>query len=194
MGTNGAVAIGLQYGLDKGYDWVWLFDADSVPHPGALEKLLAAFNELPSDQQEKVCFLASRVISGAEHHPMIFSDAGKPTRSDLSVDISRCDCALQAGSLYRLAAVLQIGLPNADYVLDWGELEYGYWAWCAGFKSFVIRHSVWIMTLEAVPEFLSAATGSGRFSFPTYIPHQLDVTISFERNIFWLYECKHLQD
>ena len=33
----------------------------------------------------------------------------------------RCHFVIWSGCLYRLAAVRQIGLPNPDYVLDWGE-------------------------------------------------------------------------
>jgi GT2 family glycosyltransferase len=36
-------------------------------------------------------------------------------------------------------AVRKIGLPNADYFLDWGESEYGYRMTRAGFKGFVCR-------------------------------------------------------
>ena len=57
---------------------------------------------------------------------------GKPAPSE-SGGYSRCDCCLWSGSLYRTAAVQKIGLPQADYVLDWGDLEYGYRARRLGF-------------------------------------------------------------
>src|SRR5579872_5843484 len=37
-GTSGAVHNGMRYALDRGYDWIWVFDADSTPEPAALEK------------------------------------------------------------------------------------------------------------------------------------------------------------
>jgi len=42
LGTSGAVVVGFEYALANGFDWIWLFDADSVPQPDALENLLKA--------------------------------------------------------------------------------------------------------------------------------------------------------
>src|SRR2546425_269321 len=39
-GTSGAVHSGMRFALEQGYDWIWVFDADSTPKPDALEKLL----------------------------------------------------------------------------------------------------------------------------------------------------------
>src|SRR5439155_8478900 len=46
-GTSGAVHAGLRYALDHDYDWTWVFDADSLPDPDALEKLLALYASFP---------------------------------------------------------------------------------------------------------------------------------------------------
>ena len=35
-----------------------------------------------------------------------------------------------------------VGLPNLDYVLDWGENEYGHRVTTAGYKAFVDQHAV----------------------------------------------------
>src|ERR1700731_4469141 len=48
LGTSGTVRIGLAHGLEHGFHWVWLFDADSVPEPDVLEKLLTFFESLPA--------------------------------------------------------------------------------------------------------------------------------------------------
>jgi hypothetical protein len=41
-----------------------------------------------------------------------------------------------------LAAVRKIGLPNPDYVLDWGETEYGYRVMKAGYKGFMDQEAI----------------------------------------------------
>jgi GT2 family glycosyltransferase len=51
LGTSGTVRMGFAHALEHGFDWVWIFDADSVPEPDALEKLLAFFERLPPDQR-----------------------------------------------------------------------------------------------------------------------------------------------
>src|SRR4029077_5100404 len=40
LGTSGAVHSGFRFALEQGYDRIWVFAADSVPEPDALEKLL----------------------------------------------------------------------------------------------------------------------------------------------------------
>src|ERR1041385_872861 len=57
-GTSGTVYSGLQFALAHNYDWIWVFDADSLPEPDALEKLLGLYAEWPLDQQEETAFLA----------------------------------------------------------------------------------------------------------------------------------------
>ena len=41
-----------------------------------------------------------------------------------------------------MAAVSQIGFPNLDYVLDVGEIEYGYQVMRAGIKGFIYQDAV----------------------------------------------------
>src|SRR5206468_978582 len=58
-----------------------------------------------------------------------------------------CHFTIWSGILYRLAAVRQIGIPNPDYVLDWGEYEYAYRVMKAGYKAFmhvnaVLHHNI----------------------------------------------------
>src|SRR5687768_7019684 len=52
-GTSGAVVTGLEYGLSKGYDWVWLFDADTAPRGDALEKLIRLYRSFPEAIQRQ---------------------------------------------------------------------------------------------------------------------------------------------
>src|SRR5438105_225399 len=47
-----------------------------------------------------------------------------------------------SGSVVGMAALGQIGLPSADYVLDTAEIEYGYRARQHGFTSYVVHNSV----------------------------------------------------
>src|SRR5271165_3048978 len=46
LGTSGAIRIGLAHALEHGFDWTWIFDADSVPELDALENLTAFFERL----------------------------------------------------------------------------------------------------------------------------------------------------
>src|SRR5437763_16025660 len=118
LGTSGAVRVGFAYALEHVFDWTWIFDADSVPEPNALEDLLGLFLDMSASAQHRICFLACRVAARtgqARHEPMIFTESGGMIATvELGADYSRCDCTLWSGSLYRMAAVAQIGLPQAD--------------------------------------------------------------------------------
>lgn len=189
LGTSGAVVIGFEYALANGFDWVWLFDADSVPQPDALENLLKAFEALSPAERNAVCFMACRVASGAEHPPMIFSEAGKPIPVAAAGRCSACDCALWSGSLYRMEAVRKIGLPQANYFADWGELEYGYRARQRGFISYVVQDSVLDHDVGGTPGISVRTWRFGPIAFRIFNTSPLRCYY-FLRNaiIFWVYQ------
>jgi rhamnosyltransferase len=150
LGTSGAVHSGFRFAIEHDYDWVWVFDADSVPDPDALEKLLELFDSWPADLQNETGFIACLPLAqdGQPRH------GGRFTRYGLTQVVPgpderyyRCHTTIWSGCLYRLAAVRQIGLPNLDYVLDRGEDEYEYRVMKAGYKAFIrqdaaLRHNV----------------------------------------------------
>ncbi|MGH9865476.1 MAG: glycosyltransferase [Candidatus Acidiferrales bacterium] len=146
LGTSGAVRIGFAYALEHGFDWTWVFDADSVPEAGALEALLAFFERLASAEREQVCFLAGWPLTPAgevKEQPIRLQKAALELISLESVrEFTQCDCMIWSGTLYRMAAVARIGLPSADYVLDVAEIEYGYRARELGLTSYVVHNSV----------------------------------------------------
>jgi GT2 family glycosyltransferase len=146
LGTSGAVHSGFRFALDHDYDWIWLFDADSVPEPDALQKLLELYAGWPQSQQDETGFLAClyyNVGDGEPHHGGLFTRTGSaPSRPVPEVRHYLCHFTIWSGCLYRLAAVRQIGLPNANYVLDGGEGEYAYRVMKAGYKAFIHQDAV----------------------------------------------------
>jgi rhamnosyltransferase len=182
--------------LEHAFDWVWLFDADSVPEPDALEKLLAFFARLPPAKQEQVCFLGGLPLDDAgeiKEPPRTLAGAVMATvplaRSE---EFTECDCLLWSGLLFRTAAVARIGLPSADYVLDIAEIEYGYRARQLGFTSYVVHSSV---VHHDVGRTAGAAyrvifsLGSLHFRLYEIAAHRCYYSV---RNViyFWLYQCK----
>ena len=144
LGTSGTVRIGFAHALERGFDWVWIFDADTVPEPDVLEKLLAFFGGLPHERQEQVCFLTGPSLTatgGIKQLPMSFEGARIQLLPLANVDgFTQCDCVLWSGSLFRHGGgVRRIGPPMADYVLDIAEFEYGYRARQLGLTSFVVH-------------------------------------------------------
>jgi GT2 family glycosyltransferase len=145
-GTSGTVFTGIQYALDHDYDWIWVFDADSIPEPDALEKLLDRYTGWPQTLQDETAFLACvhyNVQDEAPQHAGLFTERGfirlNPGPEERCYP---CHVCIWSGCLYRLAAIRRIGLPNQDYVLDWGEGEYGYRIMQAGYKGFIDQDAV----------------------------------------------------
>ena len=151
VGTSGAVVTGMRYAIEHNYDWIWILDADSFVDPDALERLLDVYSGMSKEQQDEVAFLAClprNLKDDKPFHGAVFTDRGL-TQARPSADqrCYPCHIAIWSGSLYRLDAVRQIGLPNADYVLDWGEFEYGNQTMKAGYKGYIdqtsiLRHNV----------------------------------------------------
>jgi rhamnopyranosyl-N-acetylglucosaminyl-diphospho-decaprenol beta-1,3/1,4-galactofuranosyltransferase len=146
IGTSGSVRVGFAHAFEHGFDWMWILDADSVPDPDMLEKLLAFFERLLPVEREQVCFLNGvplTVTGEVKQQPLCFAGAGIESRPVESArDFTECDFTLWSGSLFRLAAVAQIGLPTADYVMDQAEIEYGYRARQLGFASYIVHNAV----------------------------------------------------
>lgn len=146
-GTSGAVCSGFRFALEHGFDWTWIFDADSVPDPQALEKLLDVYAASPSQVRDETAFLAClghNASDGSTTYSGLF------TRRRLTRVRPRpeqrcypCHVALWSGCLYRMAAVREIGLPNPDYFADWGEVEYGYRVMKSGYRGFTCADAVY---------------------------------------------------
>ena len=145
-GTSGAVNAGFRYALEHDYDWLWVFDADSTPEPDALDKLLALYAGLPDNVRDETAFLAClprNLANGEPMHGGIFTkDRLAAARPAPGENYYACHFTIWSGILYRLAAVRDIGIPNPDYVLDWGEYEYAYRVMKAGYKAFICVDAV----------------------------------------------------
>jgi GT2 family glycosyltransferase len=193
LGTSGAVRVGFAYALEHAFDWTWVFDADSVPEANVLEDLLGLFFGMSPSAQKKVCFLACRVaarMGQARHEPMMFTASGGIiATAEQGGGYSRCDCALWSGSLYRMAAVAKIGLPQADYVLDWGELEYGYRAQQLGFASFMVHNCVLHHDTGGISGLAPRIGRFGPIRFPLYELSPIRCYYQVRNSIyFWLYQ------
>jgi len=124
-GAAGGFHEGIRAGLERGADWLWLMDDDTIPTPDALEQLLAPLARL--DGLPEPSLLASKVVwSDGTLHPKNLPWA---RLSDDSIDtfVSAVDHRL---ILLRVASWVSIlvsrraidahGLPHAHYFV-WGE-------------------------------------------------------------------------
>jgi GT2 family glycosyltransferase len=199
LGTNGTIRIGFAHAMEHGFDWTWVFDADSVPEPDALENLLAFFDRLPPAERERVCFLACG-LENAEgeirHIPVMFTDSSiERVPIEPGAGHTECDYFTWTGSLFRMPAVAKIGLPSADYVLDVGEVEYGYRARQLGLTSYLVHDAVTHQDVGRPPGVVVSKTltiGRWKLAFREASPIRCYYAT---RNhlYFWLYQCQPRQ-
>lgn len=211
-GTSGAVLTGFQYAMERGYDWIWVFDADSMPCKTALRKLLELYDEFPREAQDQIWRLSSlpmelpnsavttraswRLLTSTgslepqPRHGVVFTRRGytavQPRPRDVSYEFHS---GIWTGSLFKLEAIRKIGLPWADYVLDIHEFAYGYQAMQRGYRAFmhvssIVNHNI---TGEASIRFTRYALGRLSFQLIELPPIRCYYVV---RNTlyFWLYE------
>jgi GT2 family glycosyltransferase len=145
VGTSGAVAAGMEYALAHDYDWIYILDADSSPERRAVENLVRCYMNLSPELQASTWWLSSLLKdanTGFLHHGCVFTPRGvRMLDPPPQPSLYRCDFNIWSGSFYRLDAVREVGLPDPNYFLDWGDMIYGYEGMARGYTGFVDQSS-----------------------------------------------------
>ncbi len=128
LGMGGALAAGLAYAaLGKRHDWVWTFDGDSVPNDDALQSLLEGEASLDNAEGETgiVAALPIHRETGDCYHPLLWRDGFvKPSDELLRQPIWFADLVISSGCMMRRSVVEKVGLPRADFFIDFVDFEY----------------------------------------------------------------------
>jgi GT2 family glycosyltransferase len=191
LGTSGAVAAGMEYALVHGYSWIYILDADSRPEANAVENLVRCFRNLSPELQASTWWLSSflkEAESGDVHHGCVFTPRGiemlDPPREPPHY---RCHSNMWSGSLYRLDAVRDVGLPDPNYVLDGADMIYGYEGMIRGYTGFLDQSSVVIHNLYPT-ETLHLRRFVTRFVKVFYSPPIRSYYMWRNGIYFWLYK------
>ena len=130
LGTSGSTAAGLKYGLDRGYEWVWILDADSRPRPDALQWLCTLYRGLSEEEKRDVGILGcSHVLLPTQQilRGRRFTPGGpRQVRVARDAEFYECDAVIWAGSLYNLEAVRAVGFPRCGRAGVWEDLSHDY--------------------------------------------------------------------
>jgi len=153
LGIGGAVKTGIEYARMRGYDWIWVLDADSDPRSDALELLIRTVQagDLDGDREIGVVGSSHNLVRlGRMLHGRVLTPGG-PRLPKLHEDRNYIDCdsVIWSGALINLAVVDRVGLPRAgargcweDLSLDYGDIEYTYRIHRAGYRILVHRKSL----------------------------------------------------
>jgi len=127
-GVGGGYAQGLEYAYQRGYEWIWLLDGDSLPQTSALEALAKAFSGL-KPAHPKIGILASCPVNPLTNErydgflwrgrfvalPKGLADCQEPFP---------VDSAVSSGCLVSRRVVEDVGPPRADFFMDFVDHEY----------------------------------------------------------------------
>jgi GT2 family glycosyltransferase len=195
LGTSGAVISGMKYAVDHRFEWIWLFDADSAPHNDALEKLVDLYQNFPRELQNQVWLMAGLLIEGGTRKPYHAFNLGprrlKEVRPNPKEIFYEFDATMWSGSLYKLSAVRKVGYPIADYVLDIGEMEYGYRGRRRGLRAFLHQGSIVEHNIGGQPSRPAKIYKFGPFRVTLFeLPPIRCYYLVRNHLYFWLYEYK----
>jgi rhamnosyltransferase len=155
VGVSGSLRVGMTYAVEHGFDAIWILDADAVAEPDALERLLDEYTAWPASRQKQTAFIACLPLDQPDNYPRHgckFTPHGRivvTPRPDQRC--YQCHLTIWSGSLYPVAAIKQIGLPNPDYFLDRGELEYMYRVMTAGYHGFIHQDAIVRQNIRGEP-------------------------------------------
>ncbi|HXZ95058.1 MAG TPA: glycosyltransferase [Dehalococcoidia bacterium] len=127
-GVGGGYAQGMEYAYQKGYEWVWLLDGDSLPQTTALEELGKAFTSLGSTHP-RIGILASCPVdplTGGRWNGFLWRGrfVNLPVELARSQEPFLVDSTISSGCLVSRQAIEDVGLPRADFFMDFVDHEY----------------------------------------------------------------------
>jgi len=143
-GVGGGYVAGLRYAIAQGHDWIWQFDQDSFPATDALANLLAGLDR-QSARNGCVAIVAPKCINlatGREYPGLRWQNCWKKVDFNSPNGVEFVDAVISSGSLLRCKAIKEIGLPRADYFIDYIDMEYCLRLRRSGYKIAVVRQSI----------------------------------------------------
>jgi GT2 family glycosyltransferase len=144
--TSDPIICAMQFARERGYDWVWILNGDSAPRRDSLKILLEFYQSLDEPARLRTWLVASLPIdakTGVRDDGFYVTARGLRRARPESTDTAyECDATIWSGSLYRMQAVNEVGLPRSDYAMDMAEIEYGYRGRQHGYRAFMHQASV----------------------------------------------------
>jgi rhamnopyranosyl-N-acetylglucosaminyl-diphospho-decaprenol beta-1,3/1,4-galactofuranosyltransferase len=124
-GAAGGFERGIEWTVERGYDWVWLMDDDTFAEPDTLERLLEALDRAPR-QPSLLCSVV-RWRDGTLHpmnRPWFRLDRGPEFAEAASVGLGLVRAASWVSTLISRRAILEHGLPPAHFFVWLEDVDY----------------------------------------------------------------------
>jgi GT2 family glycosyltransferase len=158
-GVGGGYAQGMEYAHQKGYEWVWLLDGDSLPQATALEELEKAFATL-RETHPRIGILAScptNPLTGLRCDGFLRRDLFKTLVREIPFceDLHPVDAVISSGSLISREVIREVGLTRVDFFMDYVDTEYSLRVRRKGYEIYCVPASVIHHDMGTVPPSLS---------------------------------------
>ena len=139
VGGAGGFSFGLQYALDKEYEWVWLMDDDALPERDALEKLMHH-----ASKTNDIYGSIARDGNSTSWDTTLITTRTPHTTNQLSEipEVGEVSFLPFLGFLVNTALVQKIGLPDSTFFISGDDLEYCLRAKSSGSRIYVIGNSI----------------------------------------------------
>ncbi len=143
-GSSGGFHEGMKAATERGFDWLWVMDDDTIPNPDALEILLDARNHLNGFREPAL--LASKVLwTDGAMHPMNWPG---PAMADFNGFIE----GLERGIMPIRANTFPSLLVRREAVEKYGPPRKGFFIWAddIDFTQRILRHEAGYMIPRSV--------------------------------------------
>lgn len=139
--------VGLQYALDRGFDYVYLLNQDTVAEPDFLAQaveVMAGDNQIGAVQSKLLLHQNQKKINslGNEIHYLGFAFAGGHMSLDREMNIREIAYPSGAAVLLRCQALREVGLFNPDFFMYHEDADLGWRLWLGGWKVMLAPKSV----------------------------------------------------
>ncbi|MFE4105232.1 glycosyltransferase family 2 protein [Almyronema epifaneia] len=129
IGISGGLVKAVDFGLQNNYDFLWMFDQDSIPTSDCLSQLVATFDSYTYTRNVRVGIVApvpldmrtEQVIMPAEFRNDHFKAFAKTSFDSPCF----CDAPITSGSLLRLSATTTVAPPDSRLFIDGIDLDFG---------------------------------------------------------------------
>jgi rhamnosyltransferase len=145
IGVSGGLRRGLEWAIEKGYDFLWAFDQDSVPADNCLDMLLKTY-KLQYKQDCQIGIVGPTAIDPRTNWVIegsVFQrDAFLPRHPPSSTEPYECDAPITSGSLISLKAAQMISPPRDDLFIDGIDMDYGLRLKLKGFRNLIVPDAI----------------------------------------------------
>lgn len=139
--------IGMQYAIDKDFDYVYLLNQDTVVEPNFLEKVVEvgeSDKNIGAVQSKLLLYQDKSKINsiGNQIHYLGFAFAGGHQTPDQEMKDQEITYPSGASTLFRVKVLKEVGLFNPEFFMYHEDADLGWRLWLADYKVFLAPKSV----------------------------------------------------